>query len=136
MVTHFTEQDFVAPGCLGDQMVQGLTRRLDVPRIHAGRHRLNALAFTGQEQSLAVVLQRYVSIFVPATFARPSIYAAKRFSCGPGAERRDLTKQFYIKMFFCDPVVLARRRTGFRAAGSGSYWHPLWFIARPACPVI
>jgi hypothetical protein len=42
----------------------------------------------------------------PAAFARPSIYAAKRFSCGPGAERRDPTKQFYIKMFFCDPVVL------------------------------
>src|ERR1039457_2439807 len=34
------------------------------------------------------------------------MYAAKRFSCGPGAERRDPTKQFYIRMFFCDPVVL------------------------------
>src|SRR5260370_4260731 len=34
------------------------------------------------------------------------MYAAKRFSCGPGAERRDPTKQFYIKMFFYDPVVL------------------------------
>ena len=42
----------------------------------------------------------------PAAFARPSIYAAKRLSCGPGAERRDPTKQFYIKMFFYDPVVL------------------------------
>ena len=34
------------------------------------------------------------------------MYAAKRFSCGPGAERRDPTKQFYIKMFFYDLVVL------------------------------
>src|SRR5262249_31502515 len=44
----------------------------------------------------------------PAALARPSIYAAKRFSCGPGAERRDPTKQFYTRMFFYDPVVLAR----------------------------
>jgi tricorn protease-like protein len=36
---------------------------------------------------------------VPAV-ARPSMYAAKRLSCGPGAERRDPTKQFYIRMFF------------------------------------
>src|SRR5208283_2309675 len=35
------------------------------------------------------------------------MYAAKRFSCGPGAEKRDPTKQFYIKMSFCDPVVVA-----------------------------
>jgi hypothetical protein len=34
------------------------------------------------------------------------MYAAKRFSCGLGAERRDPTKQFYTRMFFYDPVVL------------------------------
>src|SRR6202035_4727918 len=50
-----------------------------------------------------------------AAFARPSIYAAKRFSCGPGAERRVPTKQFYIKMFFYDPVVLATTLWGFQA---------------------
>src|ERR1019366_2064135 len=42
----------------------------------------------------------------PAAIARPSMYAAKRCSCGPGAERRDPTKQFYIRLFFYDPVVL------------------------------
>jgi hypothetical protein len=36
------------------------------------------------------------------------MYTAKRFSCGPGAERRDPTKQVYTKMFFYDPVVLGR----------------------------
>src|SRR3954469_8032411 len=36
------------------------------------------------------------------------MYAAKRLSCGPGAERCDPTKQFYTRMFFCDPVVLAK----------------------------
>jgi len=46
-------------------------------------------------------------VFAPrAAFARLSIYAVKRFSCGPGAERLDPTKQFYIRMFFYDPVVL------------------------------
>ena len=34
------------------------------------------------------------------------MYAAKRFSCGPGAERRDPTKQFYIIMFIYDTVIL------------------------------
>src|SRR5437762_10014537 len=40
----------------------------------------------------------------PAALARPSIYAAKRFSCGPGAERREPIKQFYIKLLFCNTV--------------------------------
>src|SRR5215467_4137972 len=52
----------------------------------------------------------------PAAVARPSIYAAKRFSCGPGAERRVPTKQFYIRMFFYDPVVLGAVSTHQRPA--------------------
>src|SRR5580704_1739311 len=43
----------------------------------------------------------------PAALARPSIYAAKRLCCGPGEERRDPTKQFYIKMFFFNTVILS-----------------------------
>src|SRR5947209_7197726 len=35
------------------------------------------------------------------------MYAAKRFSCGPGADSRDPTQQFYIRMFFYDTVMLA-----------------------------
>src|ERR1700683_1822843 len=42
----------------------------------------------------------------PAAFARPSIYAAKRLSCGPGAEGLVPTKQFYTKVFFYNTVVL------------------------------
>jgi hypothetical protein len=38
--------------------------------------------------------------------ARSSIYAAKRLCCGPGEERRDPTKQFYIKLFFSNTVIL------------------------------
>src|SRR5450432_3418132 len=42
----------------------------------------------------------------PAAFARPSIYAAKRLCCGPGEERRDPTKQFYIKLLIDNTVIL------------------------------
>src|ERR1700680_4693820 len=43
----------------------------------------------------------------PAASARPSKYAAKRLCCGPGEERRDPTKQFYIKLFVFNTVILA-----------------------------
>jgi hypothetical protein len=64
MAAHFIEQRFVAPGRLCHQMVQGLAHRLGVLRIQAARHRLNALALTGQQQSLAVILQRGVPVLV------------------------------------------------------------------------
>jgi hypothetical protein len=35
------------------------------------------------------------------------MYAAKRFSCGPGAVSAP-TKQFYTKLFFYNTVVLGR----------------------------
>src|SRR4051794_2410184 len=41
----------------------------------------------------------------PAASARPSIYAAKRSSCGPGVECLP-TEQFYTKLFFYNTVVL------------------------------
>jgi hypothetical protein len=34
------------------------------------------------------------------------MFAAKRFSCGPGAERREPIKQVYIKMFVYNTVLL------------------------------
>ena len=42
-----------------------------------------------------------------AASAKPSIYAAKRLCCGPGEERRDPTKQFYIKLFVFDTAIPA-----------------------------
>src|SRR5262249_58556097 len=41
----------------------------------------------------------------PAASARPSIYAAKRFSCGHGTFSLP-TEQFYTKLFFYNTVVL------------------------------
>ena len=89
-------------------MVQTLARGLDIVRAESRRHRLDALTLARQQQTFAIVLQRARRSSCPAAVARPSIYAAKRFSCGPGADRRDPTKQFYIRMLFYDPVVLPR----------------------------
>jgi len=50
----------------------------------------------------------------PAAFARPSIYAAKRFSCGPGAEGLVPTKQFYTNLFLYNTVVLGAINTPCR----------------------
>ena len=37
------------------------------------------------------------------------MYAAKRFCCGPGADSREPTKQFYTKLFVYNTVVLGLR---------------------------
>ncbi len=37
------------------------------------------------------------------------MYAAKRFCCGPGADKRDPTKQIYIKLSVYDTVVVGGR---------------------------
>ena len=63
------------------------------------------------------------------------MYAAKRFSCGPGAERRDPTKQFYIRMFFYDPVVLTNetKRNGAKLSFTVAFLHePLSFRSESA----
>jgi hypothetical protein len=46
-------------------MMQGLARPLGVMGIQASCHWLDALALTGQQQTLAIVLQRRVPVFVP-----------------------------------------------------------------------
>ena len=61
------------------------------------------------------------------------MYAAKRLSCGPGVDRRDPTKQFYIKMFFYGPVVLAARGNSHSRpenASSGA------ILGVPRCPTM
>src|SRR5260370_9765645 len=60
----------------------------------------------GSSHRLQSFSTRACRSWCPAGKARPFIYAAKRFSCGPGPEAFVPTKQFYTKMLFCDPVVL------------------------------
>src|SRR4051812_48520975 len=66
---HLLEQYLVTPWSFGHQMMQRLSHRLHVHRIQTCSHRLDALAFTRQQQSLAVVLQRSMPILVPRGFA-------------------------------------------------------------------
>jgi hypothetical protein len=49
MLAHLIEQRFVTPVCLGYQMMQRLTHRLNSLRIETGSHWLNALALAGQQ---------------------------------------------------------------------------------------
>jgi hypothetical protein len=65
LAAHLTEHRFITPGRLGHQMMERLTNGLDVGRIDASGHRLDALALTGQQETLAVVLQRDLPILVP-----------------------------------------------------------------------
>jgi hypothetical protein len=46
-VAHLFQQYFIAPRRLRHQMVERLAHRLDVVRIQAGGHGLNALALAG-----------------------------------------------------------------------------------------
>src|SRR5947209_16925489 len=57
----------------------------------------------------------------PAACARPSIYAAKRFSCGPGAECLP-TKQFYTNLFLYNTVVLDVTDASARNGGRIQQW--------------
>ena len=70
------QQRLVAPGSLGDQMVQRLARSLNLMRVEPRRYRLDALSFAGQQQPLAIVLQRRLSVFVPRG-ARQAFYICR-----------------------------------------------------------
>jgi hypothetical protein len=53
---HFGQHLFVVPGRVGHQVMQGLVHATNIMWSQARSHRLDALAFTGQQQSRAVVL--------------------------------------------------------------------------------
>ena len=76
LLTHVIQQCLVAPWGLRDQMVQRLARSLNIVRIESRRHRLDALTFAGQQQTLAIVLQRRVPVFVPRG-ARQAFYICR-----------------------------------------------------------
>ena len=97
------------PGCLsyivakdtGDANAIWITEAWDSKASHEGSLSLPSVkaAIAKGRPLIAGFSDRVVTTPVGG-LARPSIYAAKRFSCGPGAERRDPTKQFYIKMVY------------------------------------
>jgi hypothetical protein len=97
MVAHLIEQCFVAPGCLGHQMVQKTDASAGRSQDPGGpplaqcscAHPATAIPCSSSSKVRA-------GLRASRRFATPSIYPAKRFSCGPGAERRDPTKQFYL----------------------------------------
>jgi hypothetical protein len=51
---HLPQQRFVRPFGVGDEMMQRLIRRLNAPRLHPRRHRFDALAIAGKNETGAV----------------------------------------------------------------------------------
>jgi hypothetical protein len=100
LLAHVIEQCLVAPGSLGHQMVQRLALSLHATWIESCRHRLDAFPFAGLQQTLAIVLQRRVPIFVPRG-ARQAVHISREafLLWAWRAERRDPTKQFYTGIF-------------------------------------
>ena len=76
LLTNVIQQCLIAPGGLGNQMVQRLACSLNVVRVESRRHRLDALSFAGQQQTLAILLQRRVPVFVPRG-ARQALYICR-----------------------------------------------------------
>ena len=64
VAAHLSQQIGVAPGRMGDDMVQRLMRLAHVIGGQAGGHRLDALARQLEHQPTAVILQRDVAISV------------------------------------------------------------------------
>jgi hypothetical protein len=62
------QNGFITPRGIGDHMMQRLMHASHVIGCQSRSHRLDALAFAGQQQARAVVLQRDVSISVPCGF--------------------------------------------------------------------
>ncbi len=56
--SQLSQQGLVAPGRVGDQMVQRLVDAADVVGHQKGRHGLDAFAFERQQQAIAIALQR------------------------------------------------------------------------------
>ena len=76
LLTHVIQQCWIAPRGLGDQVVQRLACGLNVVRVQSRRHRLDTFSFAGQQQTLAIVLQRRVPVFVPRG-ARQALYICR-----------------------------------------------------------
>ena len=72
-------------------------------------HGFDALSFTRQQQTRAVVLQRDVSVSMPCRFRQALDMPQSVVPVEPGEDDL-LTKQFYSKLFVYNTVVLGSGR--------------------------
>ena len=80
------EHGRIIPRGLGDEVMQGLVGCLDMPRIEARRHRLDALALAGQQQAGAIAAQRINPVGV-ADHLGKSAYVSLEPDLTPGIGR-------------------------------------------------
>jgi hypothetical protein len=62
---HLRQHCFVVPRCIRHQVVERLMPAANIVWSQARRHRFDTLAFSGQQQSGAIVFQRLVPVGVP-----------------------------------------------------------------------
>jgi hypothetical protein len=65
------QQRFIAPRCIGHEVMHRLMERSHPPRIDPRRHRLDALAISRQHQTHAIGPQRRRPIGVPCRYRQP-----------------------------------------------------------------
>ena len=103
------------PRRLGDEVMQGLVGCLDMPRIEAGGHRLDALALARQQQAGAIAAQRIDPVGVADRLGQ-SVYVSLEpdLTSGIGRNRRlDHAVLYGCQLGsynrFCDTVRLSAR---------------------------
>lgn len=82
LATHTSQQRMVTPGSIHHQMVERLMHAAHVVRSQTGRHGLDALAFSRQQQAGAVVLQRGVPIGMSRGLSQAFEIGRKTFLLG------------------------------------------------------
>ena len=89
LLAHGGEHSRIIPRGLGDEVMQGLVGCLDMPRIEAGGHRLDALALARQQQAGAIAAQRIDPVGVTDLLAK-SVYVGLEpdLTSGVGRNRR------------------------------------------------
>jgi hypothetical protein len=118
LLAHGGEHGRIIPRGLGDEVMQGLVGCLDMPRIEAGGHRLDALALAGQQQAGAIAAQRIDPVGVTDLLGKSAYVSLEPdFTSDIGRNRRRLDHailygyQLGSYNRLCDTVRLAACRT-------------------------
>jgi len=92
LVANLSQNSSIAPGRIGNDVMQGLMHLAHPAGSQMRRHRLDALAFNRQQQSLGVVLDRNHAISMPGSLCQKIQIHIKAFS---------LTRQIQLAKAHC-----------------------------------
>src|SRR4051812_1852350 len=126
------------PRGLGDEVMQGLVGCLDMPRIEAGGHRLDALALARQQQAGAIAAQRSDPVGVTDLLAKSAYVSLEPdLTSDIGRNRRNRRRLDHAILYgyqlgfynrICDTVRLVTCQSSGTFALSGIEGDPMPFI--------